>query len=334
MRYRPDISGLRACAVVPVVLYHLNASLVPGGYVGVDVFFVISGYLITALILADLGARRFSLVTFYDRRIRRIVPAYALMALATALAALVILPPAQLVAFGESLKAASIFFANRYFLSATGYFDAGAEQLLLHTWSLSIEEQFYLAWPLLLVVVSHPRLVRFRGLLVWALLLLSLFAATRNAIRLPERAFYNAGGRFWELLMGAVLALNLLPHLRRQAVAEGIAALGLAMILAALALFNHDTLFPGATALLPTGGALLVLWAGEGGRTTYVGRLLAWTPLVGIGLISYSLYLWHWPVLAVYRYVTQATPGLTAGMVLLALMLALSVLSWRCRVCC
>ncbi|MDE1567929.1 acyltransferase family protein [Aquabacter sp. P-9] len=330
MRYRADIGGLRALAVLPVVLYHLDERLVPGGYVGVDIFFVISGYLITKLLAQDLEAQRFSLLTFYDRRVRRIVPAYAAVALATSVAALILLPPGMLVAFGKSLQAASTFFANRYFLSATGYFGAAPdEQWLLHTWSLSVEEQFYLAWPLLLALLFHPRLARIRPYVIWALVIASLVVSTRNAVLRPGPAFYNSLGRFWELLLGSVLALGYLPRLRTIFQAEGVALVGLGLIGFAYASFGHGTIFPGATALVPTVGALCLIWAGEDGRTTWVGRLLALAPLVWIGLISYSLYLWHWPIIAIHRFLTFRSPELVEGIGLFAAMLVLSALSWR-----
>lgn len=330
MQYRADIGGLRALAVIPVVLYHLDERLVPGGYVGVDIFFVISGYLITALLARDLDERRFSLLTFYDRRVRRIVPAYAAVALAVSVAALVLLPPAMLVAFGKSLQAASTFFANRYFLSATGYFGAAPdEQWLLHTWSLSVEEQFYLAWPLLLALLFHPRLAPVRPYVIWALILASLVISTRNAVFRPAPAFYNSAGRFWELLLGAALALGYLPRLRAPWQGEAVALVGLGLIAFAYATFNHDTIFPGASALVPTLGALCLIWAGEERRITRVGRLLSLAPLVWIGLISYSLYLWHWPIIAIHRFLTFRGPDLMEGVGLFVAMLLVSTLSWR-----
>lgn len=330
MRYRADIGGLRALAVIPVVLYHLDERLVPGGYVGVDIFFVISGYLITALLARDLEERRFSLLSFYDRRVRRIVPAYAAVALVVSLAALVLLPPGMLMAYGKSLQAASTFFANRYFLSATGYFGAAPdEQFLLHTWSLSVEEQFYLAWPLLLALLFHPRLARIRPYVIWALIVASLVVSTRNAVLRPAPAFYNSAGRFWELLLGAVLALGYLPRLRARWLAEGVACAGLGLIVFAYSMFDHGTIFPGASALVPTVGALCLIWAGEAGRATWVGRALALKPLVWIGLISYSLYLWHWPIIAIHRFLTFRSPDLLEGVGLFVAMLAVSTLSWR-----
>jgi peptidoglycan/LPS O-acetylase OafA/YrhL len=330
MRYRADISGLRALAVIPVVLFHADPRLAPGGYVGVDVFFVISGYLITSIIVADLDRGGFSLARFYDRRVRRILPAYGFMALVTTLAALVLLPPAMLVGYGDQLKAASTFLANRYFLSVTSYFGPAAEeQPLLHTWSLAIEEQFYLFWPLLLVGLAHPRLKALRPYVVGALIAASLFVATRNAVLRPAPAFFNFTGRVWELALGATLALGLLPRLKHPWIGEALAAAGVAMIAAAVAVFDKHTVFPGALALVPTLGALFILWAGEGGHVTWAGRLLSLPPLVFVGLISYSLYLWHWPILVFLRLV--AGPHLSAAEVAgaVAAAVAMAAVSWR-----
>ncbi|MGU3495840.1 acyltransferase family protein [Xanthobacteraceae bacterium A53D] len=330
MQYRADISGLRALAVLPVVLYHVDARFMPGGFVGVDVFFVISGYLITSILAKEMGQGRFSFLTFYDRRIRRIVPAYALVMLVTTLAAVATLPPLMLELFGRSLQYASIFLANQHFLATAGYFNPGAEEhLLLHTWSLAVEEQFYLFWPVVLLALFHPRLARWRGLIVWGLLLASLALASQNAIQRPHSAFYSFTARGWELLMGAVLALGLLPRLSGRLLPELAGAAGLAMIVAAVALFDARTVFPGYSALLPTGGALLLLWAGEGGRRTLAGRLLSLWPLTAIGLVSYSLYLWHWPVLGLFKFHMGRHPGMGEGLALVGLAIGLSVLTYR-----
>lgn len=331
MKYRADISGLRALAVLPVVFFHFNEAWLPGGFVGVDIFFVISGYLITSILVSDLEAGRFSLLRFYDRRVRRIVPAFAAVALVTALISVFILPPVLLDSFGASLRAASVFFANRYFLSVTHYFGAAPDELfLLHTWSLSVEEQFYLGWPLLLAVLFHPKLRRFLPYILLVLMAVSLYVATRNAILRPVAGFYNSNGRFWELLIGAVIALGYVPRLRAGWQAEAVAGLGLVLIAAAILFFDPARmLFPGVTALVPTVGAALILWAGEEGRRTLTGRLLSLAPIAGIGLISYSLYLWHWPVIAIHRYLTFRTPGLFEALALFAAMVAISAFSWR-----
>lgn len=331
MKYRADISGLRALAVLPVVFFHFNEAWLPGGFVGVDIFFVISGYLITSILATDLAAGRFSLLRFYDRRVRRIVPAFAAVGLVTALIGVFILPPVLLDSFGASLRAASVFFANRYFLSVTHYFGAAPDELfLLHTWSLSVEEQFYLGWPLLLAVLFHPKLRRFLPYILLALMVASLYVATRNAALRPLAGFYNSNGRFWELLLGAAVALGFVPRLRSGWQAEAAAGLGLALILGSVLFFDPmRMLFPGVTALVPTTGAALILWAGEEGRRTITGRLLSFAPLAGIGLISYSLYLWHWPVIAIHRYLTFRAPGLAEALGLFAAMVAISAFSWR-----
>ncbi|MFH3480246.1 acyltransferase family protein [Xanthobacter variabilis] len=330
MRYRADISGLRALAVLPVVLFHAGFTAVPGGFVGVDVFFVISGYLITTIIASDLDKEGFSLTRFYDRRVRRILPAYVLVAVVTTVAALIILPPAVLARYGEQLRAASVFFANDYFRSKVFYFGPDAhEQPLLHMWSLSIEEQFYLFWPLLLAAFTHPRLKRLRPYLIFGLMAFSLYDSTRNAILEPNRAYFNLSGRIWELLLGATLALGLLPRIRRPIIAELLAAAGVLMILGASAFFTRQTTFPGAMALIPTLGALFILWAGEQGRVTWAGRLLSITPLVWVGLISYSLYLWHWPILVFLWLVTGREPSTLMLVAAIAVMLLCSFLSWR-----
>ncbi|WP_051356786.1 acyltransferase family protein [Azorhizobium doebereinerae] len=330
MKYRADISGLRALAVVPVVLYHADPRLVPGGYVGVDIFFVISGYLITSIIAREMALGRFSFLTFYDRRIRRIVPAYAAVTLATALVAVATLPPLMLEPFGRALEFASVFLANRHFLATAGYFAPGAEeQLLLHTWSLAVEEQFYLIWPLALIGLFHRRLARWRGLIIWTLLIASLYLASKNALLRPNNAFYNFTSRAWELLLGGVLALGLVPKVRGRLLLEAMGLAGLGLIGAALVLFDRTTVFPGLSALLPAGGALLLIWAGEEGRATLAGRLLGLAPLVAVGLISYSLYLWHWPILALYKFHAGHDPGLAAGVALVGAAVLVSVLSWR-----
>ncbi len=278
MKYRADISGLRALAVVPVVLYHAHAALMPGGFVGVDVFFVISGYLITAIIAGDLAQGRFSLLTFYDRRIRRIVPAYALVMGGTLLAALVSLPPLMLAFFGKSLEFASVFLANKHFLATAGYFQPGVEELpLLHTWSLAVEEQFYLFWPLALFALSH-RACDASGAW-WCGRCSSLrFMCEPECRAAAEQRLLQFHLPGLGASGGGVLALGLLPRLRGRLLPELAALIGVGLIGWALFTFSRTTVFPGLNALFPVGGALLILWAGEEGRQTLVGRVLGLAP--------------------------------------------------------
>jgi peptidoglycan/LPS O-acetylase OafA/YrhL len=230
VRHRADIDGLRAIAVVPVVLFHAGVSQVSGGFVGVDIFFVISGYLITSLILGEMAEGRFSLADFYERRIRRIFPAlFAVLAVCVVLAAILFLPR-ELKSFDRSLLATTVFVSNIYFYSGLGYFAAPPDTLpLLHTWSLAIEEQFYIVFPLLLsLVITFGRRV-WVGLIA-VLFLLSLAASIWVSRVNPDAAFYLAPMRAWELMLGALLAARILPRIESQAVREMLAVAGIALL--------------------------------------------------------------------------------------------------------
>lgn len=323
MRYRPEIDGLRALAVLPVLMFHAGLPGFSGGFVGVDVFFVISGYLLTLILVTDLAKRRLSLRHFYIRRARRILPALFAMMLVTFPLAWGWMTPAQLRDYGQDVFAVLTFSANLLHLVRDGsYFAPDAElQPLLHTWSLAVEEQFYLLYPLALLLVW-----RFKS----RLLLPTLAACTLAGFLLadwatnnhPRAAFYLLPSRAWELLAGATLAL--LPPPRRTAWA-GLA--GLALIVAAIILYDADTSFPGRYALLPVLGTGLVLRYATLG--TPAARLLSLKPLVGIGLISYSTYLWHQPLLAFTRLrsLSPPTEATMLGAVLLSLLIGW--ISWR-----
>ena len=308
--YRPAIDGLRAVAVVPVVLFHLGVGALPGGFVGVDVFFVISGYLITGILFREMQAGRFSLARFYERRIRRILPNLYAMILATTLVACVLLIPFDLTRYGQSVVATLGFAANVYFWFRTGYFAPASDQLpLLHTWSLGVEEQYYLVSPLLLLLLAdrHPRRI---GLVVAVLFATSFALAVHQVRTAPDAAFYLPLARWWELMTGSFLALGLVPRPDRRVLREALALAGLTAIVAAIALYRADLPFPGVGALAPCLGAAAVIQADRGGDTA-AGRLLGSRPLRAIGLLSYSLYLWHWPVIVFARYLAQR--ALTAG---------------------
>jgi peptidoglycan/LPS O-acetylase OafA/YrhL len=326
LRYRPDIDGLRAIAVVPVVLYHFGVRPFSGGYVGVDVFFVISGYLITSLIHGEMEAGRFSILNFYERRVRRIFPALFAMLAATAIAALVALFPNALVAFGKSLVATAGFVSNFQFWSEAGYFDAAAsEKPLLHTWSLAVEEQFYLLFPGLLLLLrgaGRNRLLAVLGLFLLASLALNIWGIRHW----PVSTFYLLPARFWELLLGSFLAVGAFttPHGVRNAMS----ALGLVLIGIAVFTFTAATPFPGENALLPCVGTALIIQGGANGRTA-VNDLLANRVFVLIGLMSYSLYLCHWPVFVIAKAYSPDGLGGAATVALIALSAALAALSWR-----
>ncbi len=337
--YRPEVDGLRAVAVLAVLFYHAGLSF-PGGYVGVDVFFVISGFLITSLIVKDLDAGKFSLSTFYERRARRIVPALLAMLLAVLIAGWWLLLADDLVQLGKSVIAQALFSANIYFYRAVDYFAGSAEQLpLLHTWSLAVEEQFYFFFPLLLMVCYKFKRLRTRGSLVslfTVIFIFSLAISIMGVKKAPDATFYLLPTRTWELLAGSLLAvfpLNWNPS--RKIIREALAWLGLVGIGFACFAYTEETAFPGLAAIPPVIGAALIIWAnaktgrpeGEPGLTS-VGRLLATPPVVFIGLISYSLYLWHWPLLAFSKYWAFEELSLGYRWQMVGLSIVLAVLSW------
>ena len=331
-RYRRDIDGLRAIAVGAVVLFHAGFTVLRSGFVGVDVFFVISGYLITANLHGDLLQGRFSILGFYERRARRILPAlFAMIACAFAGAAMFL--PDDLMLFGESAVATVLSLSNLFFFRHMGYFDVGATvSPLLHTWSLAVEEQFYLAFPLALWAAARIANGR-RGTLVAivAALWIASFAFSLWQVAHDQRAaFYLPFSRAWELLTGALLAIGLAPAPRRRWIREAASGVGLVLVLATIFFMPSTASFPGLDALPPCVGAALIVWggSGEGEGTTWTARLLQLRPMVFLGLISYSLYLWHWPLLVFARYLGLGELGLPARITVIGLALAAAIASW------
>lgn len=327
LSYRPDIDGLRAVAVMGVLLYHYGATWLPGGFTGVDVFFVISGYLITSILRREIEAGEFSILGFYDRRIRRIVPAL-LVVLATTLAAgWFILMPGDYADLGASAAWAAAGLGNLYFYGNTGYFDQSSEmQPLLHTWSLGVEEQFYVVWPIALLIGLW--VIKDRRVLT-SLLTLGVVLAFAYAVRRieydPKGAFYLPHPRAWELAIGALLAF--LPALASRWLSEAMGALGAALIAWSLFRISAAEAFPGINAAYACVGAALIIWPKA---ANLVGRGLSFRPVVWIGLISYSLYLWHWPVLVLFRhYANGEVPTAGAAIALGVLSVCLASLSWH-----
>lgn len=327
-QYRPDIDGLRAVAVLSILFFHLGIAPFSGGYVGVDIFFVISGYLITSIIVREISAGNFSVAKFYERRVRRILPALAVVLIATMAMGAVLLSPAQFEDLGKAAAATSVFSSNIYFFLGAGYFDGPSElKPLLHTWSLAVEEQFYILFPFVLMLVARYGGARyFRWLVV-----LAAVSFVACAIVTPQReiaAFYLIPFRAWELLIGGVLALRIVPAFPNRVAANLASLLGVAMMLFAVFAYTHETTFPGVAAAAPTIGTALVIHAGMSDGL-FVNRVLATRPMVFVGLISYSLYLWHWPAVVYAKHFLINEPTDLETVVILGFILVASTLSWR-----
>jgi peptidoglycan/LPS O-acetylase OafA/YrhL len=331
LAYRRDIDGLRAVAVLLVVFNHLRTRF-SGGYIGVDVFFVISGYLISAVILSDISESKFSIVSFYERRIRRIFPALLVMLLTVSVMAYRYLAPSEVESYGRSMLAALFSGSNFLFWHQAGYFDGPSElKPLLHTWSLAVEEQFYIIFPIFLIAVRRWIPGRLKTA-IWTLTGISFAAACFWVLRDSVGAFFFAPLRAWELLIGTILSQRYLPPIEGS-IRRNIASLaGILLILVPALGYTAQTTFPGLTALAPCVGAGLIIAAGETGSSV-IGSMLSWQPVVFVGLISYSLYLWHWPILVFQRtssaFLSGAANEKYAKYLVFVLSLVIATLSWR-----
>jgi peptidoglycan/LPS O-acetylase OafA/YrhL len=298
-RYRSDVDGLRAVAVMLVVNFHGFPDAMPGGFIGVDIFFVISGFLITSIIARELGADRFSLITFYNRRVRRIFPALIVVLCTVLVLGWLWMLPAPYAALSRDVAASAAFAANIALLLQSGYFDIeSAKKPLLHLWSLGIEEQFYLFWPLILMLAA-----RLRWRLLWVAAAIGAASFLLNVALIgsdPVATFYLPFTRAWELLAGAALACGWSRIDQGETASNRRAVVGLVLIAIALAMLNVHRAFPGWWALLPVAGSALLLSA----PAAWINRaVLSWPPMVWIGLISYPLYLWHWPLLVMFAII-------------------------------
>lgn len=331
LAYRADIDGLRAVAVLPVLFFHVGAPGMSGGYVGVDVFFVISGFLITSILHQEIGQGRFSIARFYERRIRRLWPALVVVIAATASLAFALLLPSLLRDFGQSLIAMTFFGSNILFFLEAGYFDGPAElKPLLHTWSLAVEEQFYLFFPPVLIVLHRLRARWAIAPVLVGSWLVSLGLSVAALKGYPSAVFYLLPFRAWELLFGAILAVGVVPPFRRRLSASLSGLVGLVMIVVPVVTYSPTTPFPGWAAVPPCLGTAMVIHAGLLEQGGWSARLLSAGPLVFVGKISYSLYLWHWPIVVFARYLGpdgHLDLGLGAGVVVASTVAA--GLSWR-----
>ena len=333
IKYRTDIDGLRAIAVLSVIAYHVSNSLLPGGYFGVDMFFVVSGYLITSIVWTEIKERRFSIARFYERRVRRILPALLLLLIFATIAALSLLLPAGLIDYGRSLLATGAFLANIYFWRDTNYFSPNAgEKPLLHLWSLGVEEQFYILFPPMLLLMARYRPTA--ALAIVAILTVGSLCLNMLALHIgaDSPAFFLLPARAWELGAGAMLAMlpaGLHPAAKRAEVA---AVLGALLLIVGLAhpIRLYETV---PEAIFAVTGTALLIYAGERNSAArnhpIINRLLSLPLLVFIGLISYSLYLWHWPVLVFSRYYLVRALTWRELIAALLTMLVCAAVSWR-----
>lgn len=330
MQYRSEIDGLRALAVLPVILGHAKLGLFSGGFIGVDVFFVISGYLITNIIINDLDNGDFSIAKFYERRARRILPALFLVMLLTTPFAGMWMMPEDFKNYGQSLVATTLFSNNVLLALTSGYWASASDfKPLLHTWSLGVEEQYYILFPIIMIGIW--KFVRWSAPHIMISLMLASFClATWSITQYPEVAFYILPTRAWELLAGALTAYCLIyrPEFNRDPLLrQGLSLAGLVMIIFSVFVFDDSYLSPGPWILVPVvGSVLIVAFAVEG---TLVQRLLSNSLLVGIGLISYSLYLWHQPLFAMARIYAIDMVSTQHYLVLCAVSFLLAYLTWR-----
>ncbi|MDH5679004.1 MAG: acyltransferase, partial [Nitrospinota bacterium] len=324
--YRPDIDGLRAVAVAPVVLFHAGFSQVSGGFVGVDVFFVISGYLITGIIQRDLEKGEFSLAGFYERRARRILPALYFVLFSCLAAGWFIYLPLDFQFLAKSSISTAFFSSNFFFWQEGGnYFARDSDFFtLLHTWSLAVEEQFYIVYPPVLMFLFYARIPA--AWIIAGLTLLSVSLAYSLAGAAPNAAFYLAPARAWELGLGALLAHGAVPGIQRRWLREVAAAGGLVAIIASVMLIERSN--AGMALLVPCLGAAAIIHAGASGPS-FAANLLSWRPVVFVGLVSYSLYLWHWPIFVFLReYSAQTTLSEDVRYQAMAAAFLLSAITW------
>lgn len=325
--YRPEIDGLRAIAVLSVILFHAGLHAIPGGYLGVDIFFVISGYLITSIICTEMEAGRFSFVAFYERRTRRILPALMVVVLACIPFVLFSMLPREILEFSKSVLAVCAFVSNIFFWSQSGYFDTAAElKPLLHTWSLGVEEQFYLGFPI--VLMSFLRFGRVRTALLLGVIAITSITYAQWGPQTKESTFFLIPSRIWELLVGALMALSPTASFRARVPKGALEFLGLVGIaLIGYGLFDHaEHRYPGVRSLPPVVGASLVILFATG--QTKVGALLGSRIPVSIGLISYSAYLWHQPVFVFARLYGLGRPNEAVALALTVTSVVLAGLTY------
>jgi len=326
--YRADIDGLRAIAVLAVVFYHAGLNYFSGGYVGVDVFFVISGFLITGIIVRELREGKFTLTGFYERRIRRIFPAVFSLILVVILASAFLYNASDFSSISRSAIATTLFSSNMLFWRESGYFEAPSTlKPLLHTWSLAVEEQYYIFFPILMVWVVKFFKSRFRTV-IFVLLLVSFALNIFGTYQYASAAFYFMPLRAWELFIGSMLALWEPSTPIKTGFRNILSIIGIGAIFASIFIFSDETIFPGWAAILPVLGSAFVIFGGMDSQT-FIRKFLGSAPLVFIGKISYSLYLWHWPLLVMGKYYLIREMTTVDLIYWLIVTFGISTLSWK-----
>ena len=330
MNYRSEIDGLRSLAILPVILFHAGFKFFSGGFIGVDIFFVISGYLITSIIIKEKESGVFTLIDFYERRARRILPALFFVMLVSLPLAWFWLIPEDMKSFSKSLISICSFSSNIFYWLSEGYFSTSSELIpFLHTWSLSVEEQYYLFFPILLIIIWKFRF-RFTLELIIFLALISFVLAEWASLIKPSAAFYLLPSRAWELLLGSCVALYLSfnnTYKPSKSTKNTLSFLGLFLILYGVLYLDKNTPFPGVYALIPTiGASLIILYATN---ETITGKVLSNKILVSVGLLSYSAYLWHQPLFAFARHRSIDNPSQTTFLILSILTFVLAYFSWK-----
>lgn len=298
INYQPHIDGLRAIAVLSVLVFHLDKSWLPGGFVGVDIFFVISGYLITSILTREIDQKRFSLKHFYTRRIKRILPVYFTVAASSLITGIIILAPSELIKVAESLLASVVFLSNYYFYFNVGYFGGQADLMpLIHMWSLAVEEQFYIFWPIVLMILAAIASPLWRTVVIWAIFLTSFIISLMLSSSHPDFSYYAIMTRTYELMVGALFAIYME---RAKALPKVSVWMAFATLILSVIFIRQSMAFPGWIALLPcvATGTLIV----KGQESRGVSRFLSAPFMVWVGLLSYSLYMWHWPVISFMRH--------------------------------
>jgi peptidoglycan/LPS O-acetylase OafA/YrhL len=329
MKYRADIDGLRALAVLPVVLYHMGFSrYMPGGFIGVDIFFVISGYLITSIITANIESNSYSLADFYNRRIKRIFPVLFVLYITVAILSLLSHFPSESETVGNSIASSVFFVSNILFYYSSGYFDTTSDSnFLLHTWSLSVEEQFYVLFPIILYTMKN--LTKNQRLLTLTTIAVASFLTSTYLVKNDaSAAYYLVHSRAWELMLGALLAIHAPKSLTKPA-AELLGITGLVLILSSCFFINKATPFPGLAALPACLGTVAIIYSGI--SNTWISTILGNPILRFFGLISYSLYLWHWPIWVFFdeKFQFEGLSGFLAKIGLIILSIIVATISWQ-----